>query len=97
MLEIIAIIALARKIKAIVIAKGHKPLKYILILLGLWIGLEVVGAIIGTLIFGEDGFEPYICAVLGATWAGFFSYRVALNAPDINNEDKYINSLDENQ
>ena len=85
MLEIIAIIALGKSISKIIRAKGLKPLKYILLMVFLWITFEFVGLVIGTLLFGE-GIGAYLMALPGAALGGYLSYRIAVNARGVNPE-----------
>lgn len=94
MLEIIAIIFLGREVKKIVESKGHNATRYILIMVGLWIGLEITASIIGAMFFGDTGMM-YMFALLGAAVGGYFGYRIALAAPDIGSDaDKFMNSDD---
>jgi len=79
MLEIIAIFSLGKSIKVTVEEKGLKPLKYILLLIAMWIGFEILGGILGALLFG-NGLGIYIFALLGAAFGGYLSYNIAKNA-----------------
>jgi hypothetical protein len=80
MLEIIALVYLGKEIKKIVEAKGLKATKYIVIMITLWVGLELTGAIVGTLVAGEQQLTMYLFAITGAAFGGYLSYRVAVNA-----------------
>ncbi|WP_020529150.1 hypothetical protein [Flexithrix dorotheae] len=79
MLEIIAIVTLGKHISKIVRAKGLKPTKYVIIMVVLWIGLEIIGSICGTLLIGE-GLAAYPFALAGAALGGFIAYSIAKNA-----------------
>lgn len=84
MLEIIAIIVLSSNIKLIAQGKNLKPAKYIILMVFLWIFLEFLGAIIGTIVFGE-GLAAYPFALIGAALGGFLGYIIAKNAtPKLN-------------
>lgn len=79
MLEIIGIIFLGKKIKEIVTEKGLSPTGYIIILVILWIGLEIIGSIIGIMLFGE-GLMLFVFAILGGALGAFISYNIATAA-----------------
>jgi small-conductance mechanosensitive channel len=79
MLEIIAIISVSRTIRAIALEKGLKPSKYIIILIALWIGFEMLGGILGALLFGP-GLESYLIAIVGAGVGGYLGYNIAQKA-----------------
>ncbi len=79
MLEIIALFWLGSKIKGIVEEKGLKPWKYIAIMIICWIGLEVLFAILGAVIF-ESEIAAYPMALLGGICGAFLSYAIAKRA-----------------
>lgn len=79
MLEIIAMISLGRTIRNIALEKGLKPLRYILTMIFLWIGCEMMGAAIGLSLFGNM-FAAYVCALAGAVLGGYLSYQRVVNA-----------------
>lgn len=66
MLEILALIWLGKRIGAIVRDKGRKAGGYQFLLVVMWFGGEIVGAIIGAILTGGDGLAPYIFALFGA-------------------------------
>lgn len=80
MLEIFALIAVAKKIRKIVEEKGLKATKYIIFLILLWIVFEFIGAIIGILIFGEESLINYLCALIGAAVGAYIAYFIAEKA-----------------
>lgn len=79
MLEIIAIIALGKSISKIVKEKGLNPTKYVIIMVVMWIGFEILGSLIGAILYGE-GMVVYLFALSGAAIGGFLSYQLAKNA-----------------
>ncbi len=79
MIEILAIVALSRRIKKIVTAKGLKPGKYIGILVALWIGMEVLGFLIGGALFGES-LLIVVFGLAGAAIGGLLAFQIANNA-----------------
>ncbi len=82
MLEIFAMLYLGKTIKEMVEPKGLSAAKYILIMLGLWLGCEFFGVVLGTLFF-EEMFKIYIMGLLGAGIGGYLAYTVAYNADPI--------------
>src|SRR5262245_52441221 len=81
MLEIIAIIAAAKRIGTIMREKGRNGGWYQFLLVVLWIGGEFVGAIIGTIITGgRGGFLVYVFALLGAAAGAGITFSIANNA-----------------
>ena len=78
MLEIIAIIALSRYIGRLAKEKNRKPGGYITMTVILWIVMELLGAVIGAIIFGE-GIMVYLFAILGAGIGALISIAVAKN------------------
>ncbi len=67
MLEIIALILLAKQIGKIAAGKGLKPGKWKLYFVLSWIAGEFIGAIIGVLIFGTRNiFSVELVAIAGA-------------------------------
>lgn len=85
MLEIIALIALCRHNGRIVREKGRRSGGFIAITVILWFGLEILGAIIGVLVFDvtTNGDIPggiYISALVFAALGALLSYLIARNA-----------------
>jgi hypothetical protein len=102
MLEIILVVIISKKIAAMMTKKGRSPAGYIVTFVFLWIGGEVVGAVIGTIIAVvqnpnalDAGFDfmAYIFALLGAAVGGTVGYLIASSAPPI--EDPRKKALDE--
>lgn len=85
MLEIIVIIVLSKRIIKIVKPKGHRPSRYILTMLLLWLSLEMLCIAIGVKITG-DLMASLPFGLIGAAIGGYLGYKLALNAPDINIE-----------
>ncbi|MFY0601006.1 MAG: hypothetical protein JXR03_15125 [Cyclobacteriaceae bacterium] len=80
MLEIIAMISLGRTIRNIALEKGLKPSKYIVNMVLLWIGFEIIGAYIGMNIT-HNLFGSYLFAMAGAVLGGYLAYQSAVKAP----------------
>lgn len=79
MLEILAIIYLGKNISRIAKEKGLKPGGYVALMVVLWFGLEVVGAFMGILVFGE-GLAAYPLALVGAGLGALFGYLIVKGA-----------------
>ena len=89
MLEILALIALTRKIGSMAEAKGHSGGTYKFFTVLLWFGGEVVGFIIGSDMYKSsdaDGFNlaAYGIALIGAAAGALAAYLLASNLPDKN-------------
>ncbi len=76
MIEIIAIIWLARRIKEMVKAKGLKPAKYIWSLIILWISFEVFFVIIGLSMLNNE-LAAFGLGLIGAAIGGTIAYQNA--------------------
>ena len=85
MLELVGIIVLAKAIKRIVNEKGLRAFRYVLLLVILWLGFEVIGLYVGMIIFG-DVMIGYLLAFPGAALGAYISYQVAKNAQPVNSE-----------
>jgi hypothetical protein len=84
MLEILAIWALASKIGSIVKEKGHKTAGYIVLAIALWVGGELVGAVVGTVVSAlleASQCLVYLFALAGAACGGGIAYLIATNLP----------------
>lgn len=90
MLEIIALIFLTKKIKALAIEKGEKPGKWAAIQVASWFGLEICGALIVIAIAGE---EALIGAVVVGICLAVSSYFVIKN--HLENKNSVPQELDE--
>lgn len=77
MLEIVVLIWLCNTNKKNAVQRGRKPDAFIALTLLLWIGLEIVGAVVGAAGGLESGM--YFLAILFAVIGGVISYFVAKN------------------
>ena len=68
MLEIVAIVYLGNKIHNLMKSKGIKSLKYVLLMIFMWLGFEFIGVIIGTILVG-GGLAAYPFGIAGAVLA----------------------------
>ena len=83
MLEIFAVISLCRVNKNNAIKRGRKPGGFIALTIILWVVFEIIGMIIGTLIFDGEGsyFTALFIALPCAALGGLISFLIAKNAP----------------
>ena len=89
MLEIFIVYRLAKRIGDKVAAKGHKRFGYQLMLVALWIGGEIAGAVVGIVlqltmqggpaVEEARGFHwmSYLCALAGAAVGAFIAFAIA--------------------
>lgn len=87
MLEIIAIIFLTKKIGRLAEQKGLKPGPWKVYTVLAWIGSELVGIVIGFLIFGQSSVGPAILLGYTCAIASFFILKANLNKRPDNFED----------
>jgi hypothetical protein len=102
MLEILALILLTKEIGKIVEAKGHKSGKFKWMTVGLWLGGEITGMVVGMflamLLGGDESTQCiiYIIALLGAVLGAGTAYLIAKNiqpvqiSPSTNNPPNLI-------
>ena len=89
MLEVIALFYLWRKFKIAAIEKGQPPLKYQITLLICWFSFEMIGSMIGLLLFMYlvPSVDPllgaYFSCLPGAIFGGVFAWRLLQKAPNI--------------
>jgi membrane protein DedA with SNARE-associated domain len=80
LLEIILLIGLTRKVGEILRAKGRRPGWFQFLTVVLWIGGELVGAVIGAIIamtIKADAWVAYPFALLGAILGAVIAYVLA--------------------
>lgn len=90
MLEIIALIYLWRANGANARMRGKKAIKYQLLTLALWFGMELAGVVIGMLFIGALFSEAYtiygsyLFGIIGAVFGGYLSHHLAKSGPITN-------------
>ena len=101
MLEIIIVYVLAKNIGNKVAAKGHRRFGYQLMLVALWIGGEITGAIFGfvlqTVMAGgvaapeERGFPwmGYLCALAGAVIGALIAFAIANSVAAVQDDEDF--------
>jgi hypothetical protein len=93
MLEIFLIIAVSKKISAMMTQKGRNPTGYVILFIALWFGGEIVGGILGAIVtilmdrraMEGDGLMcgAYVLALIGAAIGGTIGYVIASSASDL--------------
>ena len=80
MLEILLLIWLGRKIATMARERGRSSTGYVLMLVGLWVGGEIAGIIVGSLLVqgrpGEFNGAAYIFALVGAAAGAIASFLI---------------------
>jgi hypothetical protein len=92
MLEIIALIFLTRNNGNLAVQKGLKPGPWKLYTVLAWFGAEIAGALIGFLMFGEEGLIAAVLLGLACAVGSYFVLRSVLQKKPDYNEDE-INSI----
>jgi hypothetical protein len=95
MLEIIALIFLTKEIGRLAHAKGLKPLTWKIYTVAGWVISEIIGIVIGVMIFGQDNL--FSIAMVGIAFAitSYFIIKAQLNKlPDYFDDD--INNIGNN-
>ena len=88
MLEIIALIFLTKQIGNIATSKGLKPGTWKLYTVLAWIAGELLGAVIGVLIFGTNNiFSVILVAVAGAITGYLLVKNILSKKPDTMQDD----------
>jgi len=79
MLEIIALIFLTRNIGTIAIRKGLKPGTWKLYAVLSWFAGEIIGAVIGYMLFGADNLISVFLVAVGGAIGGYFIIKSVLD------------------
>ena len=88
MLEIIALIFLTKNIGNIAVRKGLKPGTWKLYTVLSWFAGEIIGAVAGIMIFGDDNIISILLVALGGALGGYFIIKSVLDKkPDAMEDD----------
>ncbi len=88
MIEIIILIFLTRDIGKLAGAKGLRPSTWKIYLVFGWIGSEVIGAVVGLLLFGMGNLISVGLLALGFAVTSYYALRSMLNRfPDTLEDD----------
>jgi hypothetical protein len=77
MLELLALYYLSKKNKANALARGRQPGFFVAITVILWVGMELLGVVLGAYVGGQIG--AYLLALVFAAAGGAISYVLAKN------------------
>ncbi len=92
MLEILALIWLSRDIGRLAESKGLKRSTWIIYLIGGWIITEIIGCIVGYMIFGQNNMVSIVLVGIAFAFTSYFGIRSILSKfPDSWEDD--INNL----
>lgn len=90
MLEVLIIILLCNRNAQKVKQKGRRPGKFVFLTVLLWIGMEFIGAFIGTvvslIVLGDVSFLSYLFALVFAVVGAIISVQIAKNAEPGNDD-----------
>jgi hypothetical protein len=93
MLEIIALIFLTREIGKLAEEKGLKPLTWKIYTIISWIITEIIGIIVGVMLFGKDNLFSVVLVGLTFAITSYFIIKAQLNKLPDQNFDDDINNL----
>lgn len=93
MLELIVLIALTRRVGAVVEKKGHASRRYKVLTVILWFGGEVVGAFIGAIASNGETAPTYVAALVGAAVGAGIAYMIADGAIAVTEEFNHAESI----
>ena len=93
MLEIIALIFLTREIGRLAEEKGLRPLTWKIYTIISWIITEIIGIIVGVMLFGKDNLFSVVLVGLTFAITSYFIIKAQLNKLPDQNFDDDINNL----
>ena len=76
-MEILLLIYLCRRLGAILRAKGRSPGWYQFLMVLLWFGGEIFGAVVTVAVLRMDGGPAYLGALVGAAGAAVLAFVIA--------------------
>ncbi len=79
MLEIIALIFLAKEIGKLALSKGLPPGRWKFYLVLAWIAGEIIGGVIGILIFGDNNLISAALVAIGGAISGYVILKAHLS------------------
>lgn len=93
MLELIALIFLTKEIGKLAEEKGLKPLTWKIYTIISWIITEIIGIIVGVMLFGKDNLFSVVLVGLTFAITSYFIIKAQLNKLPDQNFDDDINNL----
>ena len=96
MLELIALIFLTREIGRLAHDKGLKPLTWKIYTIVGWIVSEIIGVIVGVMLFGRDNLFSIVMVGIAFAITSYFIIKAQLNKLPNQNLDDDINRIGDN-
>ena len=93
MLDLIVLYFLAKSIGVLAIKKGLPPLRWKLILIGVWLTFEMLGLVIGVVIFGTGNLYGLLAFGLASAFGGYLLIRYILEKKPDNDIDEDVNRI----
>jgi hypothetical protein len=93
MLEILGIIFLVRKVKTLMESKGYKATPYQWKAVGVWIGVEMVAAMVFVLFISPDLYTASLSAILVGAGAGLAYYNSLKKIPNKDTHNDWIDNI----
>ncbi|HVZ97999.1 MAG TPA: hypothetical protein VG847_14050 [Chitinophagaceae bacterium] len=91
MLEIIALIFLSREIGRLAYRKGVKASTWKIYFIVGWFVLEIIGVVVGLLVFSQDNFFSIELLALAFAISSYFITKAQLNKmPDVDDDIDHI-------
>ena len=88
MLEVVILIFLARSLGRLARHKGLRPATWQIYLVASWILAEIIGVIVGVLIFGMNNLISVFLIAIGFAFGSYFALRSRLERyPDAYEDD----------
>ena len=93
MLDLIVLYFLAKSIGVLAIKKGLPPLKWKLILIGVWLAFEMIGLVIGVIIFGSNNLYGLLAFGFASAFGGYLLIRYILEKKPDNDINEDVNRI----
>ena len=93
MLDLIVLYFLAKSIGLLAIKKGLPPLRWKLTLIGVWLAFEMLGLVIGVVLFGTGNLYGLIALGFASAFGGYLLIRYILEKKPDNNIDEDVNRI----
>lgn len=92
MIEIIALVLLCIHNAKISKKKGYNSTGYVFMTIGMWIGFEIAGALIGVMIAGNRMGVVYFLALAGAVVGGVLSNQIVKKLEPKNRDEQTLDA-----
>jgi hypothetical protein len=97
MLEILVLINLSKRIMAIAKSKGRSSAGWVVLLIVLWFGGELTGAVVAAIVAypREPLLEVYLFGLGGAAVGAVATFAIVKNLPSLRQQDPYWDQTEE--